>query len=126
MRQGFLVGRILMTANMSFVHDRQFVEHNASIEGESQELVDILQKIVQNAGALLEVRNCSVALLDVSGTALVTLTIVALGRIAAEIGVMHERAKGDGTAKTSISAARAASSPRSATATRPGSAIPGR
>lgn len=62
-----------MTVNMSFVHDRQFVEHGASIEGESQELVDILHKIVQNAGALLEVRNCSVALLDVSGTALVTL-----------------------------------------------------
>src|SRR5579859_5258736 len=62
-----------MTTNISFVHDRQFVEHGTSIEGESQELVDILHKIVHNAGALLEVRSCSVALLDVSGTALVTL-----------------------------------------------------
>lgn len=62
-----------MTANISFVHDHQFVQHVASVEGESQELADILQKIVQNAGALLDVRNCSVALLDASRTTLVTL-----------------------------------------------------
>ena len=62
-----------MTTNISSIHDRQFVSSLASVEGESQELVDVLQKIVYNAGALLEVRNCSVALLDASGTTLVTL-----------------------------------------------------
>jgi len=62
-----------MTANISSIHDRQFVSSSASVEGESQELVDVLQKIVYNAGALLEVRNCSVALLDASGSTLVTL-----------------------------------------------------
>jgi len=62
-----------MTTNISSIHDRQFVSSSASIEGESQELVDVLQKIVYNAGALLEVRNCSVALLDAKGSTLVTL-----------------------------------------------------
>ncbi len=62
-----------MTANISSVQNRQFVRGTVPIEGESQELVDVLQKIVQNAGALLEVSSCSVALLDVTGTTLVTL-----------------------------------------------------
>jgi len=62
-----------MTANISFIHDRQFVSSTIPVEGESQELVDVLQKIVRNAGALLEVRNCSIALLDTSGTMLVTM-----------------------------------------------------
>ncbi len=62
-----------MTANISFIHDRQFVNNTTLIEGESQELVDVLQKIVQNAGALLDVQNCSVALLDATQTTLVTL-----------------------------------------------------
>ncbi len=62
-----------MTANISFIHDRQSVDNATSVEGESQELVDLLHKIVQNAGALLEVRNCSVALLNAKRTALVTL-----------------------------------------------------
>ncbi len=62
-----------MTANISSIPDRQFVLSSASVEGESQELVDVLQKIVYNAGALLEVRNCSVALLDASESTLVTL-----------------------------------------------------
>lgn len=62
-----------MTANISSIHDRQFVSFSASVEGESQELVDVLQKIVYNAGALLEVRNCSVAMLDARGSTLVTL-----------------------------------------------------
>ncbi len=62
-----------MTTNISSIHDRQFVSSSASVEGESQELVDVLQKIVYNAGALLEVRNCSIALLDASGSTLVTL-----------------------------------------------------
>lgn len=62
-----------MTAHISFVHDSQSLQHMTTIEGESQELADILQKIVRNAGALLEVRNCSVALLDATGTTLITL-----------------------------------------------------
>src|SRR5713101_8958184 len=62
-----------MTANISSIQDRQFVDGAIPNENESQELVSTLQKIVQNAGALLEVGSCSVALSDVTGTALVTL-----------------------------------------------------
>ena len=62
-----------MTTNLSSIHDRQFIDGLAPTEGEAQELADVLQKIVQNAGALLEVSNCSVALLDSTGTTLVTL-----------------------------------------------------
>jgi PAS domain S-box-containing protein len=62
-----------MTANISFIHDRQSVDSMTIVEGESQELVDLLQKIVQNAGALLDVRNCSIALLNAKRTMLVTL-----------------------------------------------------
>src|SRR6266487_3022866 len=67
------VKRIFMTVNITFIHDRQAVNTIPSIEGESQELVDVLQKIVQNTGALLDVQNCSVALLDATQTTLVTL-----------------------------------------------------
>ncbi len=62
-----------MTIPISSIQNRQSVSSSASVEGESQELVDVLQQIVYNAGALLEVRNCSIALLDSSGSALVTL-----------------------------------------------------
>jgi len=62
-----------MTAHISSIYDRPLVNGTFPIEGESQELVDVLQKIVQNAGALLEVNNCSVALLDATRTTLVTL-----------------------------------------------------
>lgn len=62
-----------MTANISFIHDRQSINSTTTIEGESQELVDLLQKIVQNTGALLDVRNCSIALLNAKRTMLVTL-----------------------------------------------------
>lgn len=48
-------------------------EGMAPVAGASRELVDVLQKIVQNAGALLDVNNCSVALLDAGGSTLVTL-----------------------------------------------------
>ena len=61
-----------MTANISFVYDHQLMQSEVAVEGESQELVNVLQKIVKNAGALVEVRNCSVALLDSTGTTLVT------------------------------------------------------
>src|SRR5947209_3753777 len=65
--------RTSMTTNLSSIHDRQFVHGSAHFENESQELIGVLQKIVQNAGALLEVGSCSVALFDATGTALVTL-----------------------------------------------------
>ena len=62
-----------MTIHTSSTYDRQMMNETAPIEGASQELVDVLQKIVQNTGALLAVNNCSVALLDDGGTTLVTL-----------------------------------------------------
>ncbi|HEU5227231.1 MAG TPA: ATP-binding protein [Ktedonobacteraceae bacterium] len=64
-----------MTANtnLSFVHDRQPAHSEIAIEAESQELVNVLQKIVKNAGALLEVKSCSIALLDSTGMVLVTM-----------------------------------------------------
>ena len=62
-----------MTIHTSSTSDRQMMNETAPIEGASQELVDVLQKIVQNTGALLAVNNCSVALLDDGGTTLVTL-----------------------------------------------------
>ena len=65
-----------MTANLSSLHYRQFVNGAGPVESESQELVGVLQKIVQNAGALLEVSSCSIALADVMGTALVTLAAI--------------------------------------------------
>jgi PAS domain S-box-containing protein len=65
---------LTMSADISFVRDRQATQNVVpAVEGESQELVGILQKIVQNAGALLGVSNCSVALLDTTGSTLVTL-----------------------------------------------------
>src|SRR5262249_12922619 len=62
-----------MTSNIFFVHDRRLIHSTSSIEGESPELVEVLQKIAQNVGALLEVHDCSVALLDTAGTTLITL-----------------------------------------------------
>src|SRR5438874_13390378 len=62
-----------MTARISSINNRHFVPSSVPIENESQELAGLLQKIVQNAGALLEVESCSVALFDAIGTALVTL-----------------------------------------------------
>jgi two-component system phosphate regulon sensor histidine kinase PhoR len=62
-----------MTTKLSSIHNRQFIDGMTPTEGEAQELADVLQKIVQNTGALLEVSNCSVALLDATGTTLVTL-----------------------------------------------------
>src|SRR5438445_11640169 len=64
-----------MTTNLPSIHDHQhqLVPGLPSLENESQELVGVLQKIVQNAGALLEVGSCSVALSDATGTVLVTM-----------------------------------------------------
>jgi PAS domain S-box-containing protein len=71
-----------MTANISFTRSRQDQNGHATVEGQSQELAHVLQKIVQNAGALLGVERCSLALLDASGTVLVTLAALSKqGRI---------------------------------------------
>src|SRR5579883_3310643 len=71
-----------MTANISFTRSRQDQNGHAMVEGESQELAHVLQKIVQNAGALLSVERCSLALLDAGGTVLVTLAALSKqGRI---------------------------------------------
>ena len=65
-----------MTANLSSLHDRQFMNGSGPLESESRELVGVLQKIVQNAGALLEVSSCSIALADGTGMALITLAAI--------------------------------------------------
>jgi PAS domain S-box-containing protein len=62
-----------MNANISFIHKIQSTNDITTIAGASQEIMDALQKTVQHAGALLGVRNCSIALLDGTGTTLVTL-----------------------------------------------------
>ena len=62
-----------MATNLSSRQGSQPLNGAAPIAGASQELVDVLQKIVRNAGALLDVDNCSVALLDAGGSSLVTL-----------------------------------------------------
>ncbi len=62
-----------MTANTSFVPHVRFAHDVTAIAYESQELTKILQKIVQNAGALLNVSDCSLALVDASGATLITL-----------------------------------------------------
>jgi signal transduction histidine kinase len=58
-----------MTTNISTSVDNS----PSPIEGESQLLINTLQKIVQNAGALLEVDNCTIALLDAERNTLITL-----------------------------------------------------
>jgi signal transduction histidine kinase len=62
-----------MMANTSFVPHVRFVHDITAIAYKSQELTKILQKIVQNAGALLNVSDCSLALVDASGATLITL-----------------------------------------------------
>ncbi|MFL5655550.1 MAG: ATP-binding protein [Ktedonobacteraceae bacterium] len=62
-----------MNGRISSINDRQFVQSLVPGGNEPQELAGLLQKIVQNAGALLEVGSCSLALTDATGSALVTL-----------------------------------------------------
>ncbi|GHO94225.1 hypothetical protein KSF_042730 [Reticulibacter mediterranei] len=67
-----------MTAHISFTSNALFTSNIATTTIESQELIDpeqlqIIKKIVQHAGALLEVAHCSLALVDASNTAVVTL-----------------------------------------------------
>ncbi len=62
-----------MTIHTSSRQDSQSLNEKAPFAGVSRELVDVLQKIVRNAGDLLGVDNCSVALLDTGESVLVTL-----------------------------------------------------
>src|SRR5579859_2501340 len=62
-----------MTIHTTSRQDSQSLNNTGPLAGASRELVDVLQKIVRNAGALLDVDNCSVALLDDGGSSLVTL-----------------------------------------------------
>ncbi len=66
-----------MTINMSFSKsDSQAGNTHLSLSrGEIQELDGILQKIVHNLGALLQIDSCSLALLDTNQHKLVTLAI---------------------------------------------------
>jgi signal transduction histidine kinase len=61
-----------MTTNISNSIDNS----PSPIEGESQLLIDTLQKIVQNAGALLEVDNCTIVLLDAERNTLIILATI--------------------------------------------------
>lgn len=60
-----------MTVSHSSLSERQ-LRPASSGGSEGQALSGILQKIVQNAGALLEVQSCSLALADITGSVLVT------------------------------------------------------
>src|ERR1051326_2911724 len=62
-----------MTIHTSSRQDSQALNETAPLAGASRELGEVLQKIVRNAGALLDVDNCSVALLDAGESVLVTL-----------------------------------------------------
>lgn len=59
--------------------DQQVSPELSRADDETRELSGILQKIVQNAGALLDVQSCSLALTDITGTALVTLAALRKG-----------------------------------------------
>jgi signal transduction histidine kinase len=71
-----------MTVSVSFVHGRRFLNDRIAIVDESEELTKALQKTVQNAGSLLNVPHCSLALIDATGTTLITLASLQPGRSA--------------------------------------------
>jgi signal transduction histidine kinase len=56
-----------MITDISSLQDRQSGHTSLPIEDEAGELNNILQKIVENCAALLEVSNCSVTLADTEG-----------------------------------------------------------
>src|SRR5216683_2503416 len=66
-----------MTANRSScTYDCQPMNNNAApLVSESPELVEVLQKIVRNTAALLEMQDCVIALQDARGTTLVTYAV---------------------------------------------------
>lgn len=68
----------LPTSMNNHLSSHDVVQESSPIEDETRELREVLQKIVRNAGALLEVNHCSVALLDPLDSSLVTLA--ALGK----------------------------------------------
>ena len=61
-----------MTTNTSSMQNSHADHNSSSDEDEPHALVDALQRIVQNAAALLEVGNCSIALTGVTGNTVVT------------------------------------------------------
>src|SRR5215472_6235399 len=64
--------RIFMTTNTSSIQDSHVNRNNPPDEDEMRALAGVLQRIVQNAGALLEVSSCSVVLTDATGCTVVT------------------------------------------------------
>src|SRR5260370_7712063 len=66
-----------MTANRSScTYDCQPMNNNAApLVSESPELVEVLQKIVRNTSALLEMQDCVITLQDARGTTLVTYAV---------------------------------------------------
>ena len=63
-----------MTANIPASTNDHHPESNGAsfIESVSQELIEVLQKIVRNMAALLEMQDCLIVLQDAQGTTLVT------------------------------------------------------
>jgi len=61
-----------MTTNTSSIQDSHANHNTLPDEDETRALAGVLQRIVQNAGALLEVSNCSIALTDATGCTVVT------------------------------------------------------
>ena len=61
-----------MTTNTSSMQNSHAGHNTSSGEDEPHTLAGVLQRIVQNAGALLEVSNCSIALTDATGCTVVT------------------------------------------------------
>lgn len=61
-----------MTTNTSSMQNSHADHNTSSDEDEPHTLAGMLQRIVQNAGALLEVSNCSIALTGVTGNTMVT------------------------------------------------------
>ncbi len=61
-----------MTLSHFSLSDRQLLPESQRNSDETQELSGVLEKIVQNAGALLDVQSCSLALADITGSVLVT------------------------------------------------------
>src|SRR5215472_9480677 len=61
-----------MTTNASSMQNSHAGHNASSGEDEPHALAGALQRIVQNAGALLEVNNCSIALTGATGNTVVT------------------------------------------------------
>src|SRR5215470_14129083 len=64
-----------MTTNTSSMQNFHASHNTSSGEDEPHTLASVLQRIVQNAGALMEVNNCSIALTGVTGNTVVTRSV---------------------------------------------------